>query len=139
MIFRLFPASRGRFAALALLGTPAVCCLLPAATVPPGVAAPAAPADPASPLIDRLVDAGLAKAQLKPNPPAGDAIILRRLYLDIIGRIPTAQEATEFLSDKSPNKRVKLIDKLLASEGYVSHWFNYWADILRIQSNPGED
>ena len=66
-------------------------------------------------------------------------MFLRRIYLDIIGRIPTAQEAAEFLNNKAPNKRAKLIDKLLASEGYVSHWFNYWADILRIKSNPGDE
>ena len=91
--------------------------------------------DPASAMIDKLVNDGLAKAQLQPNPPASDEVFLRRIYVDIIGRIPTAQEASDFLNDKSADKRGKLIDTLLASEGYVSNWFNYWADILRVQSN----
>ncbi|MGI8601835.1 MAG: DUF1549 domain-containing protein [Verrucomicrobiales bacterium] len=100
-------------------------------------AAPAA-ADPASQNIDRLVEEGLVKAGLKPNPPASDEIFVRRIHLDIIGRIPTAQEAADFLNSKAPDKRSKLIDQLLMSEGYVSHFYNFWADILRVKSNPNE-
>lgn len=99
------------------------------------LAVSAAPVDPASQMIDKLVGEGLAKANQKPNPPASDEVFLRRIYLDVIGRVPTAEEATAFLDDRTPDKRAKLIDKLLLSEGYVSHWFNYWADILRLKSN----
>ena len=84
--------------------------------------------------IDVLVDKGLAKEKLKPNKPASDETFLRRVYLDVTGRIPTPEEARAFLSSKEANKRAKLIDQLLASDGYVYHFYNYWADVLRAQS-----
>ena len=92
--------------------------------------------DPGSITIQKLVDENLAKAGQKPNAPVSDAAFCRRIYLDVIGRVPTAEEAMAYLNDQSADKREKLIDKLLASEGYVSHWFNFWADILRVQSRP---
>jgi len=104
-----------------------------------GGTAAAAPVDPASAMIDKLVADGLAKAGQKPNAPAGDEVFLRRIYLDVIGRIPTAQEARDFLSDRVPDKRARLIDALLLSDGYASHWFNYWADVLRIKSNANDN
>ena len=87
----------------------------------------------------RQIDAILAKDwaanKLKGNPVADENTFVRRIYLDVVGRIPTTREADEFLNSKEPNKRALLIDKLLASEGYVQHSFNYWADVLRAQSN----
>lgn len=88
----------------------------------------------ASRQIDRLLEADYAKHKVKPNLPAGDAVFVRRIYLDVVGRIPSHDEAAEFLTSKDPQKRSKLIDELLDSEGYVSHNFNYWADLLRIRS-----
>ncbi len=84
------------------------------------------------------IDALLAKDwkanKLTPNSPADDATFVRRLFLDVTGRIPTTREVEEFISSKEKDKRARLIDKLLASEGYVQHFFNYWADILRAQT-----
>ncbi len=60
---------------------------------------------------------------------------MRRLYLDIAGRIPTAEETQDFMKSQDPQKRMKLIDRLLASDGYTSNMFNYWADILRLTDN----
>ncbi len=71
---------------------------------------------------------------LKPNSPAADDILVRRIYLDIVGRIPTERETQDFMGSKVPDKRAKLIDKLLNGEGYVQNFFNYWADILRAQT-----
>jgi hypothetical protein len=85
--------------------------------------------------IDELVNAKLAKEKITPNKPASDEVFVRRVYLDVVGRIPTLQETTEFLKNSAPDKRSKLIDSLLASEGYVQNFFNYWADILRMKSN----
>ena len=96
--------------------------------------ASAADTSAASKQIDVLVDKGLAKEKLKPNKPASDETFLRRVYLDVTGRIPTPEEAKTFLSSKEANKRAKLIDQLLASDGYVYHFYNYWADVLRAQS-----
>ncbi|OYW30393.1 MAG: hypothetical protein B7Z47_03640 [Chthoniobacter sp. 12-60-6] len=86
----------------------------------------------------KQIDAVLAKDweanKLKGNPQSDDNTFVRRIYLDVIGRIPTTRETEEFLNSKEGNKRSKLIDKLLASEAYVQHFFNYWADVLRVTS-----
>jgi len=87
----------------------------------------------------RQIDAVLAKDwaahKLQGNPQTDDNTFVRRIYLDVIGRIPTTRETEEFLNSKEADKRAKLIDKLLASEAYVQHFFNYWADVLRVTSN----
>lgn len=87
--------------------------------------------------IDELVDQGLRDNGLRPNSPISDQQFVRRIYLAAAGRIPTATEAQGFIADRATNKRDVLIDSLLASEGYVSHFYNYWADILRINSKLG--
>ena len=81
--------------------------------------------------VDRYVGVALNKAGQKPNPPSDDFVFLRRIYLDAVGRIPTDDEASTFLKNKDPEKRRKLIDKLLLSDGYRSHLFNWLADLLR--------
>ncbi|MEN3942578.1 DUF1549 domain-containing protein [Prosthecobacter sp. SYSU 5D2] len=85
--------------------------------------------------IDSLLADGWQKQNLQPNPAAPDEVIVRRLYLDIAGRIPTVEETREFLASPAPDKRARLIDKLLASDGYTSHLFNFWADVLRLTDN----
>lgn len=90
---------------------------------------------PESQKIDQLLAQGWEKAGVKPNAPASDEVLVRRLYLDIAGRIPTIDEAQAYMSSKDPQKRAKLIDTLLGSDGYTSHMFNYWADVLRLTDN----
>lgn len=84
--------------------------------------------------IDELVDDKLAEIGEKRNPKIDDDVFVRRIYLDVIGRIPTLEETQTFLSSKSKNKRAELIDELLESYGHVSRQFNYWADVLRVLS-----
>ncbi|HCN30794.1 MAG TPA: hypothetical protein DIT64_19145 [Verrucomicrobiales bacterium] len=84
--------------------------------------------------IDRLILAKLEKENLQPNAPASDEVFVRRIHLDIAGRIPTLKETTNFLADSDPAKREKLIDRLLASDGYQQHFFNFWSDLLRLKS-----
>ena len=81
--------------------------------------------------IDRIISDSLIKSGQKPNPLSDDFVFLRRIYLDIVGRIPTDDEARDFLKDRNQEKRSKLIDKLLISPGYRSHLFNWLADLLR--------
>ena len=69
------------------------------------------------------------------NPLTSDEQFVRRVYLDIIGRIPNYEEATAFIKDTSPTKRAKVIDMLLDSPGYVSNTYNYFADMLRVKDN----
>ncbi len=89
--------------------------------------------------IDKLVLAGLKKNSLQPNPKTTDEQFLRRVYLDVTGSIPSYRETTKFLTSKEPDKRAKLIDELLSGEGYASHFYNYWADVLRYKDNLSND
>jgi hypothetical protein len=81
--------------------------------------------------IDEQVWQKLARLRLIPSEPASDHTYLRRVFIDIIGRAPTADEAKLFLDDPSPNKREALVDHLLAQPDYAEHWANKWADLLR--------
>lgn len=96
---------------------------------------PAAESDyatlPKQNFIDGLVWAKLKTLGITPSGPCADHTFLRRVYLDIIGRGPTAAEAREFLDDPAPDKRVVLIDRLLAHPEYAEHWANKWTDLLR--------
>jgi hypothetical protein len=84
--------------------------------------------------IDALLAKDWAANNLTPNAPADDSVFVRRIYLDVVGRIPTTREAEEFLASREDGRRAALIDKLLDSEGYVQNYFHYWADVLRVQS-----
>lgn len=70
------------------------------------------------------------------NDPLPDDLFVRRVYLDIAGRIPTREEFLAFAESARPDKREALIDDLLLSPGYASHLFNYFADMYRL--NAGE-
>ena len=80
--------------------------------------------------IDRDIDAGLAKANIPASPLAGDAEFLRRVHLDLIGKIPTRERAVAFLSDADPMKRSKLVDELLARPEFGTHFARLWAEAL---------
>ncbi len=84
--------------------------------------------------IDDLLREDLTRHDLLPAPPIDDATFVRRAHLDIVGRIPTADEVTAFAEDRSPDKRAALIDRLLAAPGHDSHMFHFWADLLRVKS-----
>ena len=84
--------------------------------------------------VDLLVEQGLRAQKAQPNPRISDEQFVRRVYLDVIGRVPTLDEARRFLDSADRDKRAKLIDQLLDSPGYVSNFYNYYADILRIQT-----
>ncbi len=81
--------------------------------------------------IDELVFAKQKDLQLLPAAICTDEVFLRRVYLDAIGTLPTAEEARGFLDSKETAKRAKLIDTLLAREEYALFWAMKWADILR--------
>ena len=87
--------------------------------------------------IDSLVEAKLSNEGLMRNEKSSDAVFLRRVYLDIIGRIPNLEETQTFLASKEKSKRADLVDELLNSYGRTSHQFNYWADLLRIKTRLG--
>lgn len=96
----------------------------------------------AAKMIDEAILAKLRESNQDFNPLTSDEQFVRRLYLDIAGRIPTAQEVQAFLGDHKATKRRDLIDKLLLSEDYPSQMFNWLADMLRVKelkSNQGEN
>ena len=84
--------------------------------------------------INSLISEYHAKNKITPNPRVDDSVFVRRAYLNIIGRIPTASEAVQYIDSKDFRKKEKLISKLIDSEGYVSHQYNWWADILRVNT-----
>lgn len=88
-------------------------------------------------IIDEQVKAVWTREQVKPAPQADDAEFLRRVYLDIIGIIPTYEEAKAFLDDQSPDKRAKLIDRLLEHPRYALHQADEWDQVLFGRNPPG--
>lgn len=72
-------------------------------------------------VVDRLIDAAIADAGIVPAEQADDATLVRRLTLDLVGRIPTTSEVDSFVASKSPNKRAELVDRLIASPGFARH------------------
>ena len=91
---------------------------------------------PAAGKIDAFILNHLADEQIQPNAKISDEQFLRRIYLSIIGRIPTILEANEFLNSESKDKDSRLIRKLLANDaGYTAHHYQFWADLLRIPTN----
>jgi hypothetical protein len=84
--------------------------------------------------IDELVFARLTRLGLQPVRPASDAVFLRRAFLDVIGTLPTADEARAFLDDPSPDKRSALVDRLLDRDEFADYWAMKWGDVLRMKS-----
>jgi len=90
------------------------------------------PSLPEANFIDTLVHKKLAKLHILPSGPADDATFLRRVCLDVIGTLPTPLESREFLDDKRPDKRARLVDRLLKRTEYADYWALKWADLLRV-------
>jgi hypothetical protein len=99
------------------------------ATIPLGAPVEKMPA--AKNFIDELVFKKLNLLGLPPSEIADDATFLRRVTVDVAGRLPTLEETQAFLADADPAKRDKWIDKLLASTDYADYFANKWAAILR--------
>ena len=72
----------------------------------------------------------LAPEAVALSPVVDDAAFLRRVYFDTVGVPPSEREARAFLADSSPDKRARLIDRLLADERWADHWVSYWQDVL---------
>ncbi|TWT93969.1 DUF1549 and DUF1553 domain-containing protein [Stieleria varia] len=86
---------------------------------------------PRNGFIDELVFAKLQSLRIKPSEPAEEWVFLRRVFTDLIGRLPRPEEAREFLESADPGKREHLVDWLLSQREYADHWANQWADLLR--------
>ena len=89
--------------------------------------------------IDRLVDEKLRDLQYPPSQPCTDAEFVRRVHLDVIGMLPTVEETTAFLADRDPQKRSRLVDRLLERDEHARFWALKWGDILRMTKKLAGD
>ncbi len=80
--------------------------------------------------IDRHLSAAWQRNQIQPAPLATDAEFVRRVYLDLAGRIPAVAELRAFFDDKRPDKRQRLVEQLLEGPRYVTHFTNVWRALL---------
>jgi hypothetical protein len=89
-------------------------------------------------LIDQELAARWEAQVIKPAEPASDAEFLRRVYLDLAGRIPSVAEARDFLEETSPDRRRQLVDRLLAEPAFTKHFARTWRATLlpEADSNP---
>src|SRR5205814_807359 len=85
---------------------------------------------PTAAVIDAEIDKHLAASKVPASPQTDDAEFLRRVTLDLTGRIPTYQQTVAFLDSKNPDKRRKLIDELLDSPEYGEHFGTIWRNLL---------
>jgi hypothetical protein len=84
--------------------------------------------------IDKLVFERLEQLGIQPANICSDTVFVRRAYLDVIGTLPTTQEARAFLLDQDPNNRSTLIDRLLEREEFADYWAMKWGDLLRVKA-----
>ena len=87
---------------------------------------------PRANVIDELNLLQLAQLHLKPSPPCDEATFLRRAFLDTIGRLPSPEEVRGYLADRSPAKKERLVELLLARPEFVDYWTYKWSDVLLV-------
>ena len=84
--------------------------------------------------VDRALEADWQKKGLLPVYEASDNLLVRRLYLDLTGRLPSIEEAKSFVYSRDPQKYEKLVDSLLTSRDFVTYFTMRFCDILRVKS-----
>ena len=85
--------------------------------------------------IDQMIVAGHIKERVVAAPLTSDSAFLRRVSLDIVGRIPQVSEARKFLGESSPEKRAAAVERLLDSPGYVNHFTSMWLALLMPEAS----
>lgn len=103
-------------------------------TYAPNDAAPMAASSKPLNIVDELVDLQLSQLQFERSALCSDQHFVRRVYLDVIGLLPTLAEVADFVDAPDPGKRAKLIDALLKRPEYARFWALKWGDLLRINS-----
>lgn len=89
--------------------------------------------------LDRHINAALKREGIQPSKMSEDAEFLRRIHLDLTGKIPTPEEVLDFLKEGSPNKRQRKIRELLASDAYLDYWTDLWVNWLIGRREDGDD
>jgi hypothetical protein len=93
------------------------------------------PKTPENNYVDSFVNAKLQKLRILPSELGSDDAYLRRVYLDVIGQLPTREEYDRFMTSDDPKKREKLVDELLGRKEFVEMWVMKWAELLQIRSD----
>jgi mono/diheme cytochrome c family protein len=93
------------------------------------------PTPPENNYIDKLVHDKLHKLRIIPSDTCTDEQFIRRVYLDIVGLLPSTEEYNAFIADKDPSKREKVIDTLLDRKEFTEMWVMKWAELLQIRTN----
>ncbi|MEQ8768376.1 MAG: DUF1549 and DUF1553 domain-containing protein [Planctomycetota bacterium] len=88
--------------------------------------------------IDRFIHDKLRKMRLTPAPVCSDEVFVRRVFLDVLGVLPTPAEVREFLGDDAPDKRQQLVDRLLRRPEFSDVWAMQWAEVLRVEADQLE-
>ncbi len=109
------------------------------ALVPHGTALAEIPRFKAEHFIDRFCAEKWKKLGLVPSPSADDATFIRRVTIDLCGRLPTPEEVREYVADQAADKKTKLVDRLLASADYPAFFAMRWGTILRNSQLAGAD
>lgn len=89
--------------------------------------------------IDQLIFANLQELGIPPSPVCDDATFLRRVALDIAGRMPTLEETQAFMASTAPDKREQWIDQLLRSPEYADYFANKWTSLLKNRRDDASD
>ncbi|WP_164100777.1 DUF1549 and DUF1553 domain-containing protein [Candidatus Laterigemmans baculatus] len=89
--------------------------------------------------IDEHVFANLRQIGIPPSPVCDDPTFLRRVTIDIAGRLPTAEEAKAFLADTAPDRRDQVIERLLRSPNYADYFANKWTPLLKNRRDDASD
>jgi len=85
--------------------------------------------------IDELVQAKLKQLRMDPAGRCSDEVFLRRVFIDLVGMLPTEEEYQQFMSSTEPDKRDKLIEELLGRKEFTEVWVSKWAEWLMMRSN----
>ncbi len=107
------------------------------AAVPLGV--PVADLPPAKNFVDAAVFANLKELGIPPSPVCDDGTFLRRVTLDVAGRLPTEAEAAAFLADRGPDKRDRWVEELLRGPDYADHFAGKWTALLKNRRDDASD
>ncbi len=83
--------------------------------------------------VDNHVFTKLKTLRINPSSPCSDEVFMRRAYLDLLGLIPTGDEARAFAQEKAPDKRARLVDRLLVRQEFADFWALKWADVLKVE------
>jgi hypothetical protein len=89
--------------------------------------------------LDAILAAELESSEARTGKPISDSQFIRRVYLDLIGQLPAPADISDYLSDVAPDKKAKLVDRLLALPEFGANWAKYWHDAISYRNTGGKN